>query len=122
MVYLAIKDGRIIPHTDLVAMKDLEGADVQYQEISDEQFYQAEGLIRFIDGKLIFGKTNAEKQSELDNEELQNIKIEIASRDYRALKAYKLGVDLDSLYPGESAWYQTKLDRVHELEMALGIE
>jgi hypothetical protein len=122
MVYLVVKDGRVIPHTDLEAMKALEGADVQYQEIPDEQFYQAEGLIRLVDGKLFFGKTDAEKQSELDNEELQKIKIEIASHDYRALKAYKLGAELDSLYPGESAWYQEKLDRVHELEIALGIE
>jgi hypothetical protein len=62
----------------------------------------------------------------MDNEELgtyQNeiyqIKAEIAVRDYRALKAMKLGVELDDIYPGESAWYQEKLDRIREIEALL---
>jgi hypothetical protein len=58
---------------------------------------------------------------EREEDELIRLKAEIASRDYRALKAVKLGVGLDSLYPGESAWYETTLDRVHELEETLGI-
>jgi hypothetical protein len=38
------------------------------------------------------------------------------------LKAYKLGQPLDTLYPGETEWYQGKLDRIHELEEALDLE
>jgi hypothetical protein len=59
----------------------------------------------------------------MDNEELgtyQNeicqIRAEITARDYRALKAMKLGVELDDLYSGESAWYHEKLDRIREFE------
>jgi hypothetical protein len=59
---------------------------------------------------------------EKDREELNKIKQEIAARDYRALKAYKLGQLLDTLYPGETKWYQGKLDRIHELEETLGLE
>lgn len=44
------------------------------------------------------------------------IKAEIAARDYRALKAMKLGQPLDALYPGESAWYAENLARLQELE------
>jgi hypothetical protein len=57
-----------------------------------------------------------------NREEYDKIKREITARDYRALKAYKLGQSLDDLYPGESEWYQAQLDRIHELEEALGIE
>ena len=31
---------------------------------------------------------------------------EIEARDYRALKAIKLGIPLEELYPGEGIWYQ----------------
>jgi hypothetical protein len=48
--------------------------------------------------------------------EIAQIKAEIAARDYRALKAYKLGVELESLYPGETAWYERKLAKIQEFE------
>lgn len=53
-------------------------------------------------------------------EEIARLIAEIAARDYRALKAVKLGKPLDDLYSGESEWYQGKLDRIHELEAELG--
>jgi len=51
--------------------------------------------------------------------ERQQIISEIAARDYRALKAVKLGQELDDLYPGESEWYRGKIARVNELEALL---
>jgi len=48
--------------------------------------------------------------------EIESIKKEIAQRDYRALKAFKLGMELDELYPGETQWYQDSIARIHELE------
>jgi hypothetical protein len=48
--------------------------------------------------------------------EIARIKAEIAARDYRALKAMKLGEDIDVLYPGETEWYKAQLARIAELE------
>ena len=48
--------------------------------------------------------------------EIMRIKSAITERDYRALKAFKLGVQLDDLYPGETDWYKTQITRLNELE------
>jgi hypothetical protein len=118
MVYLARKDGKVIVHADQQAMFELDGVTPE-RSLTEQEWTAAEGMARIINGEIFLGRTDAEKQRELDEVELQELKTEIASRDYRALKAYKLGVDLDSIYPGESAWYETTLDRVHELEQCL---
>jgi hypothetical protein len=120
-VYLAKKNGTVISHTDLAAMEQIDGISVPDMTISGEEWEDA-GSVAHIDefGKIVPGKTGAEKQAELDRSELERIKAEIGARDYRALKAFKLGEDLDSLYPGESEWYASALGRVHELEEALG--
>ena len=54
--------------------------------------------------------------------ERDQILDEIAKRDYRALKAIKLGKPLNDLYPGESEWYERSIDRFNELEIILGSE
>ncbi|MDR1909655.1 MAG: hypothetical protein LBQ35_07060 [Spirochaetaceae bacterium] len=52
--------------------------------------------------------------------EMKGIRDAIAERDYRALKAFKLGAPLEELYPGETAWYQAQLARLNELEAETG--
>lgn len=44
---------------------------------------------------------------------------EIEARDYRALKAIKLDVPLESLYPGEKEWYEGKIEELHKAEVDL---
>jgi hypothetical protein len=51
--------------------------------------------------------------------EIARIKVEIAARDYRALKAIKLGEDIDVLYPGESEWYKAQLTKIAALESVI---
>jgi len=51
--------------------------------------------------------------------EITRIKNEIAERDYRALKAFKLETPLDELYPGETNWYKASIARINELEESL---
>jgi len=36
---------------------------------------------------------------------IDNALYQISQRDYRALKAIKLGVDIEDIYPGEREWY-----------------
>jgi hypothetical protein len=120
-VYFWKAGDRVVYHADLEAAAQLDGLSRQPDmTVTEEQFSAAESLARIIDGDIFLGKTDAEKQRELDAAEMAGLKTEIAARDYRALKALKLGQPLDGLYPGESAWYQEKLNRIHELEAALG--
>jgi hypothetical protein len=88
--------------------------------VTEEQYNGNGCYARIIDGNIVIGKTGAEIAAEEAAGEMAEVKAEIAARDYRALKAMKLGQSLDTLYPGESAWYQEKLGRIHELEAALG--
>ena len=50
MVYLAKKNGAVVHHTDLAAMKALGGIETPDMEITDEEFAAAGGLARLIDG------------------------------------------------------------------------
>jgi hypothetical protein len=116
MVYLAKKAGRVLAHTDLQAMYELDGVDTPELTITDTEFEAAEGLARIINGEIFLGKTEAELAAEEAAAEISRIKAEIAARDYRALKAQKLGEEIDDLYPGETDWYKEQLDHMEELE------
>jgi len=41
---------------------------------------------------------------------------EVSKRDYRVLKAFKLGVSVDDVYPGESEWYFNIMSMYHAME------
>ena len=120
MVYLARKNGAVIFHTDLVAMKQLDGIDKAEKAVSDTEWEEAGGFARVIGNKIVIGKTPEEAAAAeaLENAENETAKIkaEIAGRDYRALKAQKLGKSIDALYPGETDWYKAQLERLLELE------
>jgi hypothetical protein len=119
MVYLAQKDGGVVHHTNLKAMRDMDGIETPEMSVPDEIFEAAGSLVRVIAGQIVVGKTSAETAAEEAATEIVRIKAEIEARDYRALKAQKLGEDLDTLYPGESAWYREQLDRIKELEAVI---
>jgi mannose-6-phosphate isomerase class I len=88
--------------------------------VSVEAFNANGCYTRILDGEIVVGRTSGEREKEEMLNEIQAVKDEIAARDYRALKAFKLGADLDALYPGEREWYQEKITRVNELETLLG--
>jgi hypothetical protein len=119
-VYLARKNGAVIAHTDLEAMKRLDGVNAPEMTVPVEEFEAAGRLARIIGGEIVIGKTPQEAEAAIAFEaaetEAANIKTEIASRDYRALKAQKLGREIDELYPGETGWYKAQIARLSELE------
>jgi hypothetical protein len=120
MVYLAKKNGAVVAHTDLEEMKRVDGIAKADKIISDSEFEEAGGLVRIINNKIVVGKTDAEAATESAvkgaTAELVEIQTEIARRDYRALKAQKLGNTIDALYPGETDWYKAQLARMTVLE------
>jgi hypothetical protein len=120
-VFLVKDNGNVRAFLSESEMNDA-GFQTADMTVTDEQYNSNGCYARIIDGNIVIGKTEAEIAAEEAAEEMSEIKAEIAARDYRALKAIKLGITLEEAYPGESAWYQEKLDRVHELEEILGIE
>lgn len=85
-VYLAMKGDVVIHHTDLSAMKTMDGISVPDMTITEEEFEAAGGLVRLIDGKIFLGKTDAEKASEEAIEKIRVLKMQLAETDYIASK------------------------------------
>jgi hypothetical protein len=108
MVYLARKNGEVIHHTIPELMREWDGIEPE-MELTEEAFASYGNLARIIDGEIFLGKTNEEKAADNAKEEIGRIKAEIAARDYRVLKAQRLGTDVDEIYPGETDWYREAL-------------
>lgn len=47
------------------------------------------------------------------------LKAEISSHDWKVIKAQRLGVGVDELYPGETNWYNTAIQEINALEAEL---
>jgi hypothetical protein len=56
------------------------------------------------------------KEDSIIGSRIDDLKAEIASRDYQVIKAMRAGVDVDDIYPGHRAWYQQKMETLAELE------
>jgi hypothetical protein len=82
MVYLAIKGNYVVNHTSMEAMKQLDGIDTPDMEISDEEFSANDNLARIINGSIFLGKTNAEKQSEINQQRIIELKKLLLDSDY----------------------------------------
>jgi hypothetical protein len=115
VVYLARKDGGVIRHTNSALMREWDGAEPE-MELTEEAFASYGNLARIIDGEIFLGKTDAEKAADNAKEAIKRIKAEIAGRDYRVLKAQRLGVDVDEIYSGETGWYREALAEMGGLE------
>ena len=87
MVYLARKNGAVIHHTDMEAMKTMDGIGKAEMEISDEEFEAAGSLARIIDGKIFIGKTDEEKQRDDAEVRIRQLKAKLAETDYIAAKS-----------------------------------
>jgi hypothetical protein len=68
MIYLAKKDGMVIAHTDLGAMKELDGAETPDMTVTEAEWEAAEGIARIIGGDIFLGKTEEEKRAEKEAE------------------------------------------------------
>lgn len=86
MVYLARKNGAVIHHTDMEAMKTMDGISKAEMEVSDEEFEAAGSLARIIDGKIFIGKTDKEKQRDDAEVRIRQLKAKLAETDYIAAK------------------------------------
>lgn len=86
MVYLARKNGVVIHHTSMDAMKSMDGIDKAEMEISDAEFEAAGCLARIIGGEIFIGKTGEEKERDNAVERIGQLKKMLADTDYIATK------------------------------------
>jgi hypothetical protein len=85
-IYLAKKNGVVIHHTDLTAMRDMDGISAPDLTITDQEFSAADGLARIIDGEIFLGKTEAEIQAEQNERRINTLKKMLIDTDYIAVK------------------------------------
>ncbi|MDR0709533.1 MAG: hypothetical protein LBF77_05660 [Spirochaetaceae bacterium] len=68
MIYLIKKNGLVIAHTDLGPMEALDGVGTPDMTVTEAEWEAAEGLARITGGKIVLGKTDAERRSEKEGE------------------------------------------------------
>lgn len=115
MVYLARKDGVVVHHTDLEAMKTMDGITQPELEISDEEFEAAGSIARIIDGKIFIGKTDEEKQRDEAEVRIRQLKAKLAETDYIAAKIAE-GSATAKEYSKQIAERQAWRAEINELE------
>lgn len=95
MVYLAKKNGEVIHHTDLAAMKSMDGIETPDLVITEEAFQAAAGLLRIIDGEIFLGPTEAEQAEETRQKRIDEIDralLAVDAKSARASRAVALAV------------------------------
>jgi hypothetical protein len=115
MVYLAKKNSEVVHHTDLAAMKALDGIKTPDREISDEEFEAAGGLARLIDGEIFLGKTDAEQTAEASAGRVRFLKSQLAGTDYITARSAE-GSARSEEYAEKIAQRQAWRQEIAELE------
>lgn len=118
MVYLARKDGVVVHHTDLEAMKTMDGITQPELEISDEEFEAAGSIARIIDGEIFIGKTDEEKAADDARVRIAALKKSLAETDYIAAKIAE-GSATTKEYDDKIAERQAWRAEINELEKLL---
>lgn len=66
---------------------DIDGISVPDMEVSEADFYRADGLARLIDGAIFLGKTGAEKQAEANAKRAAEIEASLNRIDAKSARA-----------------------------------
>jgi hypothetical protein len=119
MIYLARKNGAVIFHTDLAAMKRLDGVNTPEKTITDAEWNGAGGLARIIGNEIFIGKTEEEKaaeKAETDRAAAQaGLKKKLTETDYIACKIAE-GSSSKAEYAAIITQRQEWRGRIEELE------
>jgi hypothetical protein len=124
MVYIAKKkDGSAVFHTDLNAMKEIDGIDKPDMTVTEAEFEAADGLIRVINGKITLGKTKAEKQADAERNvllaEQEALQRDLVEKDYKVIKAAEAGISLAQADPELHVQREQKRARISEIRERL---
>jgi hypothetical protein len=124
MVYFWKKNGQVFHHaaeTKAAAMRSaqlMDGLSEQPEtEAADEEFESGGCLARVIGGKIVIGKTGAEKQAETNALRVVALKRQLAETDYIAVKIAE-GAATASDYAARLAERQAWRTEIQQLETA----
>lgn len=120
MVYIFIRDGKAIMHTNLDAARQLDGfsKDDIVKKLTDEEFHNLGGQVRFIDNQLVFGETEKEKKAKAAMQEIVQLKAQLAETDYISVKISE-GAATKNEYKKELELRAQWRARINELEKYL---
>jgi len=115
MVFIGKKaDGTVVAHTNLSAMEELDGVTTVLKEVPLEEFEAAGSIAREINGVIVIGKTDAEKQSETNAARVVLLKRQLLETDYIAAKIAE-GSATPSEYSAQIAERQSWRDEINLL-------
>lgn len=124
MVYFWKKNGRVYHHAaenhaaTMLTARQMDGlTDAPQAETTDAEFEAAGCLARLVDGEIVIGKTDGEKQAELDAGRVLELKRRLADTDYIAVKIAE-GATTPAEYAGKLAERQAWRAEIQELEPA----
>ena len=116
MVYIGKRaDGTLVHHTDVDAMREVDGVTEVLQEMTLAEFEAKGGLVREIDGNIFVGLTEAEKQKEKDAERVRVLKKMLADTDYISAKISE-GSATKSEYAEKIRLRQAWREEIRQLE------
>ena len=121
-VYLAKKDGTVIFHTDLSAMKEMDGISTPDETVTIEE-WEANGSTAHIDasGKIVLGepadvKAKREEIQALTLEE-KTLQSELDGKDYKVIKASESGqvlAETDPTLHARRNWCRNRINEVRD--------
>jgi hypothetical protein len=115
MVYLWKKNGEVYHHTDLEAAARLDGLTAAPDlEVGEADFEAAGGIARLVSGKIVLGRSEAEKQAEENGRKIAVLKRKLADTDYIAAKIAE-GSATTAEYAGEIAQRQAWRKEIADL-------
>ncbi|MDR2150144.1 MAG: hypothetical protein LBO67_04885 [Spirochaetaceae bacterium] len=120
MIYLAKKNGTVIHHTDMTAMKQIDSISEAEKSVTEEEWEEA-GSTASIDvsGEIILGepeevKATREEINALTIEEAA-LQAELDSKDYKVIKASEAGevlANTDSDLHQRRHWCRSRINEI----------
>lgn len=114
MIYLYQTQTGIEPHTDKEFAENVLNLGEPIAELTEQEWNDVGGLARMIDGVLVLGKTETEKQAEALQEQAQEAQRQLDATDKYVAKCYDLALVFADEYPElheqRKVWRQTIRD------------
>jgi len=114
MIYIYTTQTGVDSHTDKEFAENVLKLGDPIATLTEQEWSECEGLARLIDGVLVLGKTETEKQAEALQQQAEEAQRQLDTTDYAVAKCYDLGLVFADEYPElheqRKVWRQTIRD------------